>query len=253
MRAAQPARARRPEGRHLPSLWAVVVALCLPSGVLAQAEPTTPPATPLATPPVVAPEGSGAAVPAVPATSAASAAPAASDAEGAGATGAPPDPVPAEAARLFLQACVATRGDATQVIDQGLQAGLYPYAGDAPIASSLLDGQAGSAMVRMHGQTAERISYLLAVVPQVHCTVWVEAAHGPSVHLALLQALDGLREADGGELEPVTERTVERSGAWRRQVQWRYRAPAGQSELRFGAVTTLGDTPGFQVLRLSLQ
>lgn len=165
---------------------------------------------------------------------------------------APVDPTPAEAARLFLHACVATRGDATQAIDQGLQAGLFPYAGDAPIAASLLDGQAGSAMVRMHGEAGDRINYLLAVVPQVHCTVWVEAAHGPSVHLALLQALDGLRQSGGGELEPVTERTVERSGAWRRQVQWRYRTPAGQAELRFGAVTTLGDGPGFQVLRLSL-
>lgn len=252
MRATRPGRTPAGMSRRRGSLAAALLLACLPLGVFAQA------AAPAVAPPSgvqpaasavasVAPLGPGAADPAAPAASGAV------EAEGVAGSVVPPDPTPAEAAKLFLQACVATRGDVTQAVDQGLQAGLFPYAGDAPIAASLLDGQAGSALVRVQGEAGERISYLLAVVPQVHCTVWVEAAHGPSVHLALLQALDGLRQAGGGELEPVTERTIERSGAWRRQVQWRYRAPAGQSELRLGAVTTLGDTPGFQVLRLSLQ
>lgn len=258
MRAARPVHAVRQSLRPMCGLAAALALTWLPMGVLAQAAPAAPvPAVGSPAAPAVATAAPVAAAPHAPA-SASAAAPAASSASAAGGDNAageptaPVDPTPAEAAQLFLQACVATRGDATRVVDQGLQAGLFPYAGDAPIAASLLDGQAGSAMVRMQGEAAEQIRYLLAVVPQVHCTVWVEAAHGPSVHLALLQALDGLRQTGGGELKPITERTVERSGAWRRQVQWRYRTPAGQPELRFGAVTTLGDMPGFQVLRLSL-
>lgn len=159
---------------------------------------------------------------------------------------APVDPV-----RLFVDACLLAAGGPAEAVDRGLQAGMFPSPGDAPQAAPLLEGQPGTVMSLSGSIGDPPPVVMLAVVPGGHCTVWAEGLHGPSLHQALILALEALRQQEGVSVQPVSERAVERAGAWRRQLQWRLRLAPGQPELGFGAVTTLGDTPGAQVLRLA--
>lgn len=159
---------------------------------------------------------------------------------------APVDPV-----RLFIDACLLAASGPAEAVDRGLQAGLFPVPGDAPQAAPLLDGRPGTVM-SLAGPTGDPPAVvMLAVVPGGHCTVWAEGVHGPSLHQGLILAVEALRQQEGVTVQALSERTVERAGAWRRQVQWRFRLAPGQPELGFGTVTTLGDAPGAQVLRLA--
>lgn len=159
---------------------------------------------------------------------------------------APVDPV-----RLFIDACLLAASGPAEAVDRGLQAGLFPYPGDAPQAAPLLDGRPGTVMSLAGPAGDPPPIVMLAVVPGGHCTVWAEGLHGPSLHQDLILAVEALRQQEGVSVQPLSERTVERAGAWRRQVQWRFRLAPGQPELGFGTVTTLGDAPGAQVLRLA--
>jgi hypothetical protein len=60
----------------------------------------------------------------------------------------------------------------------------------------------------------------------------------------------GQLAAKGAKVQSTLDRNVERAGAWRHQVQVRYRRVGGSRDFGLGAITTLGEQPGAQALRL---
>ena len=156
-----------------------------------------------------------------------------------------PRPAPAAEAvvRVFIEACVLTEGDQTAAVDWAVSNGFDPLDVLAPNVEPLLAGKPGTALT-MPGQPV-----WLVTATGGPCTVWAERTAGPVLHLAFQQAMSQL-VAKGAKAEMTLERTVERAGAWRRQVQWRYRRVGDSNDYGLGAVTTLGEQPGSQALHL---
>ena len=151
---------------------------------------------------------------------------------------------PEAVARVFEQACVSTEGRPAAAIDWALSQGFEPV--DPMRASEgLLDGKQGTVLVAP--ATEGRV---LLVAAEDQCSVWAERTPGPPLRLAMA-ALVGRLEGKGAKLQVVVNRSVERSGAWRNQAQWRYRAVGAGQDLGLGSVTTLNDGPGTQVLHLA--
>lgn len=161
---------------------------------------------------------------------------------GAGAAAAP---LTHAAVRVFIEGCVRHEGALTAVVDWALTQGFEPLDASDEGARTLLDGGYGAVLAAR--APAEPV--LLAVSADGRCTVWAERAPGPLVHQALLLATSQL--AERGRLQLVVDRTVERAGAWRRHVQWRYRRAGGAQDWSLGAVTTLGEAPSAQALQLA--
>ncbi|HET7795122.1 MAG TPA: hypothetical protein VFL64_17195, partial [Rhizobacter sp.] len=88
---------------------------------------------------------------------------------------------------------------------------------------------------------------LLAAAAGRQCTVWVDQMAGPLLRNAVIEALQSLT-SKGARLQLQVDRNFERAGAWRNQMQWRYRAVGASGDLGLGAVTTLSDTPATQAL-----
>jgi hypothetical protein len=153
-------------------------------------------------------------------------------------------PGPAAIVDVFVQGCVLTEGVTTAAVDWALSQGFNPQDPYAPDAKPLLAGKPGTILAM--GSSS---SVLLASGMDGTCTVWADRAPGPAVHLAFKQAL-GQLAAKGAKVQSTLERNVERAGAWRRQVQVRYKRVGGTHEFGLGAVTTLGDEAGAQALRL---
>lgn len=149
------------------------------------------------------------------------------------------------AVRVFMDGCVQHEGALTAVVDWALSQGFEPLDAADEGARVLLDGGYGAVLAARTG--AEPV--LLAVSADGRCTVWAERSPGPLVHQAMLIATSDLSQR--GRLQLLVDRTVERAGAWRRHVQWRYRRAGGSEDWSLGAVTTLGEAPTSQVLQLA--
>ena len=153
-------------------------------------------------------------------------------------------PEPAAIVDVFVQGCVLTEGVTTATVDWALSQGFNPQDPYAPEAQPLLAGKPGTILAM--GSSS---SVLLAVGMDGSCTVWADRAAGPAVHFAFKQAM-GQLAAKGAKVQSTLDRNVERAGAWRHQVQMRYRRVGGSQDFGVGAVTTLGEQAGAQALRL---
>lgn len=153
---------------------------------------------------------------------------------------------PAGVARVFLQACVLTGGEESAAVDWALSQGFDPVDPMRGSMDGLLAGQPGSVLAAPG--TQGRV--LLAAAKGKVCTVWAEQISGPAVRAAVIDALSAL-QFKGAKLTLGVDRNFERAGAWRNQMQWRYRAVGASGDLGVGAITTLGDGPGTQGLNVA--
>jgi hypothetical protein len=154
--------------------------------------------------------------------------------------------VPAEAnaiVRAFFEGCVANEGDAIKTVDWAINQGFEPIDAHEGAGATLLSGQPGTVLTMPGGASP----VLLAIDLDKRCTVWAERSDGPAVRAEFAKATSALA-AKGARVQPLQERTVERGGAWRTQVQMRYRRAGGLQDFGIGAVTTLSAQPAAQVL-----
>jgi hypothetical protein len=128
----------------------------------------------------------------------------------------------AKIVRVFIDGCVANEGESMKTVDWAINQGLPNSA--SPV--------------------------LLAIDLDKRCTVWAERGDGPAVRAEFVKAMNALA-AKGARLQPLQERTVERAGAWRMQLQMRYRRVGGSQDFGVGTVTTLAAPPAAQALSLA--
>jgi hypothetical protein len=150
---------------------------------------------------------------------------------------------PQGVARLYQQACVLTNAEEVAAVDWALSQGFEPADPMRGNMDGLLSGQPGSVLAA----PGTRGRVLLAAATGRVCTVWVEQVQGPALRSAVIDAL-GTLTYKGAKLQLGVDRNFERAGAWRNQMQWRYRAVGASGDLGLGAITTLGDGPGTQAL-----
>jgi hypothetical protein len=150
---------------------------------------------------------------------------------------------PQGVARTFQQACVMTGGDESAAVDWALSQGFEPADAMRGNVDGLLSGQPGSVLAA----PGTRGRVLLAAAKGRQCTVWADQTAGPALRSAVIEALAALT-SKGARLQLVVDRNFERAGAWRNQMQWRYRPVGVIGDLGLGAITTLSDTPGTQAL-----
>jgi hypothetical protein len=149
-------------------------------------------------------------------------------------------------AQAFVEGCVLTEGEMTPAVDWAVNAGFLPVDTLAVDVRPLLAGQAGTVLAMP--DTAAPV--LLAVTADRGCTLWAERLPGPPLRSAFVKAVARLA-AGGARVQPLLERTVERAGALREQLQMRYRRVGGSKEFAIGAVTTTSAAPAQQALHLS--
>lgn len=163
----------------------------------------------------------------------------------------PPEPPPREPltpqriAQWFEQACVATQGRPGPAVDWALSNGFEPVDPMRGGTDTLLDGKPGTVLV-----APDAGGHVLLAASDGQCSVWAEAQEGPPLRVALA-ALVGTLTARGAKARVEVDRNLERAGAWRSQVQWRLRGVGWSQDVGVGAVTTLGATPGTQVLHVA--
>ena len=145
--------------------------------------------------------------------------------------------------RVFIDGCVAHEGESMKTVDWAINAGFAPIDAHIGAGAALLSGQPGTVLV-MPGSASP---VLLAIDLDKRCTVWAERAEGPALRAEFVRAINALA-AKGARLQPLQERTVERGGAWRMQLQMRLRRAGGAQDFGVGAVTTLTAQPAAQVL-----
>ncbi|HET7795006.1 MAG TPA: hypothetical protein VFL64_16605 [Rhizobacter sp.] len=150
---------------------------------------------------------------------------------------------PLAVARTFQQACVLTGGEESAAVDWALSQGFDPAEATRGNVDGLLRGEPGSVLAA----PGTRGRVLLAAAAGRQCTVWVDQMAGPLLRNAVIEALQSLT-SKGARLQLQVDRNFERAGAWRNQMQWRYRAVGASSDLGLGAVTTLSDGPATQAL-----
>lgn len=150
---------------------------------------------------------------------------------------------PGGVARAFQQACVLTGGDEAAAVDWALSQGFEPAEVVRGNVDGLLSGAPGSVLAAPG--TQGRV--LLAAATGRQCTVWADQMSGPALRTAVAEAVSSLT-AKGSRVQLQADRNFERAGAWRNQMQWRYRAVGASGDLGVGAVTTLSDIPGTQAL-----
>ncbi len=150
--------------------------------------------------------------------------------------------------QVFRQACIQTEGQTSLAIDWALSQGFEPVDPLRMGAEHLLGGKPGTVMAA----PASGGRVLLAAAVDGACSVWSEQALGPAVRAAFLSMVDALA-LQGARLKPQLDRSIERAGAWRSQLQWRYRRVGGSHDFALSAVTTLSASPGTQLLHLQPQ
>lgn len=150
---------------------------------------------------------------------------------------------PQGVARTFRQACVLTGGDEAAAVDWALSQGFEPAEALRGNVDGLLSGQPGSVLAA----PGTRGRVLLAAATGRQCTVWADQMSGPALRTAVAEAVSSLT-AKGVRVQLQADRNFERAGAWRNQMQWRYRAVGASGDLGVGAVTTLSNNPGTQAL-----
>jgi hypothetical protein len=128
-----------------------------------------------------------------------------------------------------------------KTVDWAINQGWEPVDAHVGSGATLLSGRAGTVFA-WPGR-----GVLLAIDLDKRCTVWADRADGPAVRLELARALGALA-ARGARVQTLQERSVERAGAWRMQVQTRFRRVGGAQDFEVGSVTTLTEQPTAQVL-----
>lgn len=149
-------------------------------------------------------------------------------------------------ATVFQQACVRTEAQSDRAVDWALTQGFDPL--DVLMGSTheLLEGQPGAVLAAPGSEGR----VMLVVTTDRRCTVWAQRANGPALRIAVGDAMARLMAA-GARVQQDLDRHIERSGVWRSQQQWRYRAAGGSVEFGIGAVTTLTATPATQALNIA--
>lgn len=154
-----------------------------------------------------------------------------------------PHATPEAIVRIFIDSCVLGEGEMTPAIDRGISRGMNPRDPTLAEVRPLLDGQPGTVLALP--DVAAPV--LLAVTGERRCTVWADQANGPAVRSAFQRALGALG-ARGFRVKPLFDRSVDRAGAWRQQLQLSVQRVGGR-EYGLGAVTTLGALPASQALQ----
>lgn len=147
--------------------------------------------------------------------------------------------------RWFEQACVLTQGQAGAAMDWALANGFEPVDPMRGSADGLLDGKPGTVLM-----APDSGGLVMLAATDTQCSLWVEQQEGPPLRAALA-AMVGTLTAKGAKARVEVDRNLERAGAWRAQVQWRFRGVGWSQDVGVGAVTTLANTPGTQVLHVA--
>ena len=162
----------------------------------------------------------------------------------------PPDPkswqTPQGVASVFQQACVRTEAQNDAAVDWALTQGFEPLDAFSGSAQDMLEGQPGTVLTAPGSEGR----VLLVIAQDRRCTVWAQRISGPALRQAMAEML-GRVAVGGARPQLQLERNIERSGAWRNQMQWRYRAVGGSLEFGLGAVTTLTAAPATQALNMA--
>ena len=153
---------------------------------------------------------------------------------------------PLAVANLFQQACLRTGAQAEAAVDWALTQGFEPLDALGGPGYDLLEGQPGNVLAAPGSEGR----VLLVVTHDQRCTVWAHRISGPQLRLAMVEVLDRLGSG-GARVVRDFERNIERSGAWRNQTQWRYRASRASVEFGVNAVTTLSAAPATQALNMA--
>ena len=153
---------------------------------------------------------------------------------------------PQGVANIFHQACLRTGAQAETAVDWALTQGFEPLDALGGPGYDLLEGQPGNVLTAPG--SAGRV--LLVVTHDQRCTVWAHQISGPQLRLAMAEVLDRLGTG-GARVTRDFERNIERAGAWRNQMQWRYRPIRANSEFAVSAVTTLNAAPATQALNMA--
>lgn len=156
----------------------------------------------------------------------------------------PPAPAAAAAVvRVFFDGCVAHDGQSLKTVDWAINQGFEPIEAHRGAGAALLSDRPGTVLA-MPG-SAGRV--LLAIDLEQRCIVWAERSDGAAVRAEFAKSMSALA-GRGARVQPALERSIERAGAWRQQVQMRLRHAGGAQEFDVGAVTTLTPQPAAQVL-----
>jgi len=151
---------------------------------------------------------------------------------------------PQAVVRWFEQACVVTQGQAGAAVDWALSNGFEPVDPMRGGADTLLDGKPGTVLMAPGSG-----GLVMLAATDSQCSLWMEQQEGPPVRAALA-AMVGDFTAKGAKARVEIDRNLERAGAWRGQVQWRFRGVGWSRDVGVGAVTTLANSPGTQVLHV---
>jgi hypothetical protein len=152
-----------------------------------------------------------------------------------------------EIVAIFEQACVQTQGNSPAAIDWALTNSFEPIDMTREGAvQTLLQGQSGSVLAAPN--TEGRV---MLTVTTTQCSVWAERTPGPALRAALSAWLSGL-VLKGAKAQALLDRSVERAGAWRHHMKWRYRAVGARHDATLSGLTTLTNTPGTQVLHWAM-
>lgn len=153
---------------------------------------------------------------------------------------------PRAVARVFREACVDNEGQAAAAVDWALAQGFSPVDPIRGSTDGLLSGEPGSVLAAPGSDNR----VLLVASTGSRCMVWAERVSGPGLRLAVVE-MTGELAGKGARAQLQVERSIERSGAWRSQMQWRYRRVGGSQDFGIGAVTTLTAGPGTQALNFA--
>jgi hypothetical protein len=153
---------------------------------------------------------------------------------------------PRAVVRLFREACIQTEGQAAAAVDWALAQGFSPVDPMRGSTDELLAGEPGTVLAAPGSDSR----VLLVAAQGARCMVWAERLTGPGLRLALIE-MTGELTGKGARVQLQVERSIERSGAWRTQMQWRYRRVGGSQDFGIGSVTTLSAAPGTQALHFS--
>lgn len=164
----------------------------------------------------------------------------------AGASVAPPTAAADSLVRAFVDGCVAHGGDSMHTVDWAINEGWEWVDAFSGPGAALLSNRPGTVLSMPGSQQG----VLLAIDLERRCTVWTERADGPVLRAAFVRALDTLASR-GARVQPSIERSVERAGAWRMQLNRRVRLAGQTDELEVGSVTTLTPQPAAQVMSVA--
>lgn len=153
---------------------------------------------------------------------------------------------PQGVANIFYQACLRHVAHSEAAVDWALTQGFEPLDALGGSGYELLEGQPGNVLAA----PASEGRVMLVVTFERRCTVWAQRISGPQLRLAMAEVMDRLASA-GHRVTRDFERNIERSGAWRNQTQWRFRAVGVVGEFGVNAVTTLGTAPATQALNMA--